>query len=107
MIHNVSSHSPDLVGKFSNITVVFLPKNTTSHLHPLDAGIIKNFKVHYRKLIVKHALSKVDGSALTATQIAKSIDLLTAIRWVKQAWNAVSADTIIKCSKHCAGSISY
>ena len=46
-LDNVSSHSPDLVGKFSNITVVFLPKNTTSRLQPLDAGIIKNFKVHY------------------------------------------------------------
>ena len=40
-LDNVSSHSPDLVGKFSNITVVFLPKNTTSRLQPLDAGIIK------------------------------------------------------------------
>ena len=38
---------------------------------------------------------------LTATQIAKSIDLLTAIWWVKQAWNAVSADTMINCFKYC------
>ena len=29
------------------------------------------------------------------------IDVLTAIRWVKQAWDAVSADTIINCFKHC------
>ena len=100
-LDNVSSHSPDLVSKFSNIEVVFLPKNTTSHLQPLDAGIIKNFKAHYRKLIVKHALSKIDGSTLTATQIAKSIDILTAIQWVKQAWDAVSADTIVNWFKHC------
>ena len=100
-LDNVSSHSPDLVSKFSNITVVFLPKNTTSRLQPLDAGIIKNFKAQYRKLIVQHALSKIDGSTLTATQITKSINLLTAIRLVKQAWNAVSADTIVNCFKHC------
>ena len=50
---------------------------------------------------MKHALSKIDGSTLTATQIAKSIDLLTAIRCVKQAWDAVSADTIINCLKYC------
>ena len=50
---------------------------------------------------MKHALSKIDGSTLTATQIAKSIDVLTAIRWVKQAWDAVSANTIINCFKHC------
>ena len=37
---------------------------------------------------MKHALSKVDESALTATQIAKSTDLLTA-------------DTIINYFKHC------
>ena len=78
-LDNVSSHSPDLVGKFSNIKVVFLPKNTTSRLQPLDPGIIKNFKVHYRKQIVKHALAKTNGSLLTASQITKSVDLLTSI----------------------------
>ena len=50
---------------------------------------------------MQHALSKIDGSTLTATQITKSINLLTAIRWVKQAWGAVSADTIVNCFKHC------
>ena len=37
-LDNVSSHSPDLVSKFSNIKIVFLPKNTTSRLQPLDAS---------------------------------------------------------------------
>ena len=50
---------------------------------------------------MKHALSKIDGSTHTTTQIAKSIDLLTAIWSVKQAWDAVSADTIVNCFKHC------
>ena len=63
-LDNVSSHSPDLVSKFLNIKVVSLPKNTTSRLQPLDAGIIKNFKAHYRKLTVKHALFKIDVSTL-------------------------------------------
>ena len=100
-LDNVSSHSPDLVGKFSNIKVVFLPNNTTSRLQPSDAGIIKNFKVHYRKVIVKHALAKVNGSSLTSSQITKSVDLLTSIRWVKQAWDGVKSDTITNCFKHC------
>lgn len=99
-LDNVSSHSPELTDKFSHINVIFLPKNTTSRLQPLGAGIIKNFKVHYRKLIVKHALAKIDGSSLTASQITKSIDLLTAIQWVKQAWGEVKSDTITNCFKH-------
>ena len=52
-IDNAPCHPPDLKGKFSNINVCFLPKNTTSRLQPLDAGIIQNFKVKYRKLLLK------------------------------------------------------
>ena len=100
-LDNVSSHSPDLVGRFSNITVIFLPKNTTSRLQPLDAGIIKNFKVCYRKLIVKHALAKIKDTPHTASEITKSIDVLMAIRWIKHAWDSVRSNTITNCFKHC------
>ena len=68
-LDNVSSHPPELSKKFSHIKVIFLPKNTTSRLQPLDAGIIKNFKVQYRKLLVAHILAQIDGSSLTASEI--------------------------------------
>ena len=42
-VDNVSSHDPALKDRFSSIKIIFLPKNTTSRLQPLDAGIIKNF----------------------------------------------------------------
>ena len=87
-LDNVASHSSDLIEKFSNIKIVFLPANTTSRLQPLDAGIIKNFNTHYRKLLIKHVLTQIDSyptESLTATSIAKSVDILMAIRWVKKA----------------------
>ena len=37
---NAPCHPESLKGKFSNINVVFLPKNTTSKTQSLDAGII-------------------------------------------------------------------
>ena len=43
LLDNVSSHDSRLQSKFSNIKDVFLPKNTTLRLQPLDAGIIKEF----------------------------------------------------------------
>ena len=101
LIDNVSSHDPALQEKFSNIKVVFLPINTTSKLQPLDAGIIKNFKCHYRKLLLSHVLSQIDGNDFSASEIIKSVNVLTAIRWIKEAWDKVKPETIRRCFKTC------
>ena len=81
--------------------MIFLPKNTTSCLQPLDAGIIRNFKVQYRKLLVAHTLAQIDGSSLTASEVTKSVHILTAIQWAKQAWEAVKEETVVNCFRHC------
>ena len=78
----------------------FLPKNTTSRLQPLDAGIIRNFKVKYRKLLLKFVISRVNDKK-TASEIVKEVDVLKAIRWVKEGWNQVDEETIRKCFRKC------
>lgn len=81
---------------------MFLPVNTTSKLQPLDAGIIKNFKVHYRRQLLKYTLSRIrEGSSETASVISESVSVLDAIRWIKQAWEDVSTKTITNCFHHC------
>ena len=89
LIDNVSSDGPALKDRFSNIKIIFLPKNTTSRLQPLDAEIIRNF--------MKHTLAQVDGTDLTASAIVKTVNVLTAIRWIKKAWDGVKLQTIINC----------
>jgi hypothetical protein len=42
---NAPTHLVDETIQLSNVNVHFLPPNTTSHLQPLDAGIINSFKV--------------------------------------------------------------
>ena len=40
-------NQPQDTGGFTRCTSAFLSPNTTAHLHPNDAGIIRNFKLHY------------------------------------------------------------
>jgi hypothetical protein len=46
-IDHAPCHNGD--AEYSNISLKFFPPNTTSKLQPLDQGIIKNFKCHYRE----------------------------------------------------------
>ncbi len=98
LMDNAGCHPHDLCGKYSNIKIVFLPPSTTSVIQPLDLGVIKNFKVHYRRLLLSHIIAKIeDENCSTAAEITKSVTLLHAIRWVGQAWEMVKSTTIKKC----------
>jgi hypothetical protein len=46
LLDNASVHDTSL--KLSNVKFLYLPPNTTSHFHPLDAGIIASFKKQYK-----------------------------------------------------------
>ena len=95
LMDNAGCHPHDLKDKYSNIKILFLPPNTTSQVQPLDLGIIQNFKVHYRKLLLRFVLSKIDQTSDTASQIVKSVSVLMAIRWVAEAWDSVKEETIM------------
>ena len=92
---NAGCHPSDLAEHYSNIKVMFLQPNTTSKLQPLDLGIIMNFKVYYRKFLMRFILGKIEERT-TATDV-KSVTILHAIRWVSQAWKEVRSEVIKKC----------
>lgn len=93
---NVGCHPEPLATKYSNVKICFLPASNNSKLQPLGLGIIQNFKVNYRRLFLRYVLSKIDESR-SATDVAKSITILVAVRWVATAWSKVSEETISKC----------
>ena len=95
-LDNTPCHPNALIDHFSNIKMAFLPKNTTSRTQPLDAGIIKLWKVKTKRKLLRFVCSKIDGQK-TASDIIKSVNLLTAIQWGKRAWDEINQDTIAKC----------
>lgn len=97
-IDNCSAH-PHL--NFSNIKLAFFPPNTTSKLQqPMDAGIIQNFKLIYRKKLLRHVLFLMDDVS-TATEVSECVALLDAIQWLTSAWDQISEETIENCFKKC------
>lgn len=95
-LDNAASHPREV--NLQNIKVIFLPPNTTSMCQPLDQGIIQNFKFYYRGLILKHILSKMD-EVKSASELAKSINILEALYYINSSWAKVSSATIQNCFK--------
>ena len=60
ILDNATSHPKSIIDSFSQIKIIFLPKSTTVRLQPLDAWIIQNFKVQYRKRPVKYVLARIN-----------------------------------------------
>ena len=93
---NAGCHPSNIVDRYSNIKVVFLPPNTTSRLQPLDLGIIKNLKVYYRKMLLRYILTKMNECS-TAAEVVNSITILQAIRWIAKAWKKVDQTVVKTC----------
>ena len=71
-----------------------MPPTTTSHLQPLDVGIIQCFKGHYRRQHLRHLVDWIDNDA------PQLVSLKDAVRYVKCAWDEVSSNTIENCWVH-------
>jgi hypothetical protein len=92
LVDNCSAHrTGDL--SLSNVNVHFLPPNTTAHLQPLDAGIIRAFKAHYRARLLAHVIGQFDAHR----NVNFKIDLACTFRFIKTAWSQVTAESIANC----------
>nr|XP_042909800.1 tigger transposable element-derived protein 4-like [Parasteatoda tepidariorum] len=83
-----------------SVKLQFLPPNTTSEIQPLDQGVIRCFKLEYRRFVLRRLLSLIDCDK-NSSQIIQSITVLDAIRWIRHAWENVKGQTIVNCFKKC------
>jgi len=92
ILNNTPCH-PEM--ELSNVKLVFLPPNTTIGTQPLDFGIIQNFKVKYRKMLLEFFLSHEDVTTLV--DAIKKVNVGDIVDWVSQSWDQVVASTIKNC----------
>nr|KAG5700829.1 hypothetical protein BaRGS_024215 [Batillaria attramentaria] len=97
ILDNCTAHPHVELG---NMELLFLPKNTMSHLQPLDAGIIQAVKLLYRKSLLRRVAYAI-GECGSVSELSKDVDLFEAIVWLKSAWDLLKESTIRKCFAHC------
>lgn len=88
VIDNCPAHP---VYEYDNIELVFLPPGTTSHTQPMDGGVIKNLKFHYRRILATRRLNAIEGN----TQF--KWDLLDTMYAIKTSWESVKQTTVANC----------
>ena len=86
LMDNAPSHF--LATDFENLKIMALPKNSTAHLQPMDAGIIRNFKLFYRKQLITDYMASLDRGKQF------NVDLRKAILMIYDAWGQVKPKTI-------------
>ena len=61
-------------------------------------NISKNFKVHYRRFFLRYILGSIE-TCTSASEVAGTITILNAIRWISSAWKEIKPETVYKCFK--------
>lgn len=97
LMDNCPAHPPI---SLTNVNVVFLPKNTTAVLQPMDAGVIAWVKNRYKRLMMTHIVEVMD-QASDVTSLAKKITIWDAVVYLKSAWDQIQSETIAKCFRKC------
>ena len=96
LVDNCSAHPSNV--ELTNIVVKFLPPNTTSLMQPMDMGVIKNWKGHYRNRLSTRIIAALDANPdKRALDVVRNVSLLDALYLAKEAWDLVSLRTIKNC----------
>ena len=87
IVDNCPAH-PHVEG-LQAVELIFLPPNTTSKLQPMDQGVIRSLKAKYRSAVVKLYINRIENG-----QELPKISILDAMKFLVQAWNRVTKDTV-------------
>jgi hypothetical protein len=71
LVDNCPAHT--VLEKLQNIKLVFLPANTTSMLQPMDQGVIRSLKCHYRRLILLRMIECIKKKQYHAVTLLDAI----------------------------------
>ena len=92
LLDNCTAHPQEIPG-LVNIKLAFMPPNVTSVIQPMDAGVNKNLKHHYRKMILQRKILAIENKEEFKLNMKERLFLLA------RSWNLVTCQTISNCFK--------
>ena len=111
LLDNAPGHGSEFVR--NNVTVKFFPPNVTSWKQPMDMGIIAALKKRYKYILLKEIIGfhdlpteskqqRADGARRMRRGAAgvfygKPATLLDAANFIKEAWDAITPNTLMAC----------
>ncbi|XP_058035898.1 histone-lysine N-methyltransferase SETD2 isoform X1 [Ahaetulla prasina] len=75
----------------ADVKVVYLPKNTSPLLHPMDQGAIAAFKAYYLREVLTEAVTAMEKSRVSLNEFWSRYDILRCMEKIVVAWQAVGA----------------
>ena len=97
VLDNCSAHgSAEFAPNLQNVQIIFLPKNTSSVLQPLDAGVIASLKKRYKKWKVSRAVDLLEAGK---RENFYGCDVRTPIEVVYDLWSRLDSSIIHNCWK--------
>ena len=99
-LDNCPGHPEQLQNVHPSIEVIFLPKNTTSLLQPMDQGVIAVFKAKYAEKTFSMIRGCLDEqSDATVRQVWKKYDIGQCINFIADSHNELSKHCVQSCWK--------
>lgn len=95
LIDNAPSHIFDQ-SEIANVRVEFFSPNMTSVIQPMDAGIIRCFKAHYKRLFCERAILREESGEIDLYKL----DQLEGMILAQEAWDNVTSRTVTNCWTH-------
>ena len=90
LVDNCPAHPS--IDNLVSTELIFLPPNTTSKLQPMDQGIIRSLKSHYKMMSIKKLVEAIEKK-----KPFPEFSILDDMQMLDVAWGKVSSKTFVNC----------
>ena len=88
MVNNCPAHPS--IDNLVSTELIFLPPNTTSKLQPMDQGVIRSLKAHYKTMSIKKLIEPIEKK-----KPLPEFSILDPMQMLDLAWGKVTTKTVV------------